>query len=369
MVIRMKGLYIHIPFCEKLCHYCDFVKQVPQNDEIIDSYMKALIEEVKSYKDHYDSIETIYIGGGTPSMLKVEQIEPLLKELTNINPIEYTIEINPESYEEEKGLLYKKYNINRTSMGVQTFNDAHLEFLNRGHTSKQVIEVIDHLNELDFNISIDLIYALPNQTLDEVKQDLEIVKKLKVNHISCYSLILEEKTFFYHLYLKGLLPLVSNDLEALMFETIKEQLVNIGFHHYEISNFAKDGYESLHNKIYWTNNEYIGTGAGAHGFIDGYRTFNKRGIRTYIKEPLDEKVLETKTGNIQNEMIFGLRLIKGVNISNIEDKYEIDLFEMFPEMNEHIDNGLLQINDGNLSLTEKGILFGNVVFRSFVWNI
>src|SRR5690554_2194732 len=187
----MKGLYVHIPFCEYICHYCDFVKRVPKNKDMIDTYLKALVKEIHTYQKHFDQIETIYIGGGTPSMLDKDQLSFLLSALIDIHPIEYTFEMNPESYTEEKGLILRQYGVNRISLGVQTFNQDLLHYLNRGHTNEDVFHVIKHLKSIGFdNISVDLIYAIPNQTTDDLAYDLEMIKQLDIKHVSCYSLIL-----------------------------------------------------------------------------------------------------------------------------------------------------------------------------------
>lgn len=363
----MKGLYVHIPFCQYICHYCDFVKRVPKNKEMIDQYLNALRKEIKSYEHHFSSIETIYIGGGTPSMLDLEQLTYLFESLRTIHPVEYTIEVNPESYTKEKGLLFKSFGINRVSLGVQTFNQHLLSYLNRGHTNDMVFETIHHLNEIGIsNISIDLIYAIPGQTIENLKEDLQIVSQLNIKHISCYTLILEEKTYFYHQYLKGLFHEVEEDLEAMMYELVTDTLKKQGFEHYEISNYAKNNDYSMHNMIYWTLGEYIGVGLGAHGFINGYRTYNERSLPKYVIEPLKEKVYQEQKDFIQDELIFGLRKIKGINVNEIEKKYHINLFDIYPSLKDKIELGLVELDHGYLKLTSKGLLLGNQVFMVFI---
>jgi oxygen-independent coproporphyrinogen-3 oxidase len=291
----VKGLYIHIPFCEYICHYCDFVKRVPKNKEMVDDYLKALVKEIHQYEKHFNTIETIYIGGGTPSMLDPEQLVFLLSHLKDIHPVEFSIEVNPESYTYQKGEILKKYGVNRVSLGVQTFNQELLHYLNRGHTNDQVFKVVNHLKHIGINfISIDLIYAIPKQTYEDLRYDLKMINELDITHVSCYSLILEEKTYFYHQYIRGNFKQVDEDVEATMYKMVMDELKNQGFEHYEISNFAKHGHYSLHNMIYWTLGEYIGVGLGAHGFIDGKRTYNERALPKYIDHYIKEETLQTK---------------------------------------------------------------------------
>lgn len=363
----MKGLYVHIPFCESICHYCDFVKRVPSHQESIDRYLDALVKEIALYKKHFDSIDTIYIGGGTPSMLSVKQLTKVFEALKDIKSIEYSIEVNPESYSEEKGMLMKTYGINRVSLGVQTFNQELLHYLNRKHTNKQVYEVVDHLKACEIErISVDLIFAIPGQTIKDLDQDLKHIKSLDITHVSSYSLILEEKTYFYHQYLKGDFEQMDEDLEALMYEKVIKDLDDFGFKQYEISNFCKHNHESLHNKIYWTLDPYIGVGLGAHGFIDGYRTYNERSMQAYIDHYQKEKVYQTSDMLIQDALIFGLRNTKGIEIEKIEKAFNIDLFKRYPKLEEKMNYGLLEIDHGYLKLTKKGTLLGNQVFMVFI---
>lgn len=363
----MKGLYIHIPFCEHICHYCDFVKQVPKNDDVIDLYLENLIKEINSYNDHFNSIKTIYIGGGTPSMLKEYQLEKLLSNLSKIHPTEFTIEVNPESYSEEKGHIFKQYGINRVSLGVQSFNDDILKYVNRKHNKDDVFKAVNHLKTIGINnISIDLIYAIPNQTTEMLYDDLKYIKELNINHVACYSLILEDKTYFHHQFVRGKFKPVDNEVEGMMFEIVIKELKKMGFTHYEISNFAKNNSFSKHNLLYWTLGEYIGVGLGAHGFIDHNRTYNVRSIHQYNNQAEQLKVKQSTKDLLSDELIFGLRLIKGINIEYVENKYNIKLFEHFKDLKSKFNEGLIEVNNGYLRLTDKGVFFGNQVFESFV---
>lgn len=363
----MKGLYVHIPFCESICHYCDFAKRVPKNQSMIDDYLSSLSLEIDSYKNHFSSIDTIYIGGGTPSMLNIDQLTRLFDVLKDINSSEFTIEVNPESYTPEKGELFKKYGVNRISLGVQTFNQKLLDYLNRKHTEKQIFDVVNHLKSLNIpRISIDLIYAIPQQTMEDLQYDLDKINELDITHVSCYSLILEEKTYFYHQYLKGKFHEMDQDMEATMYEHVMDSLKKQGFEHYEISNYAKNKHYSMHNMLYWTLGEYIGVGLGAHGFIDNHRTSNYRRLPDYMNHWQEKKEYQSNEMLLQDELIFGLRKIEGVSIDYIEKKYRINLLKTYPKLIEKMDYGLVEIKEGRLKLTDKGIFLGNQVFMVFV---
>lgn len=363
----MKGLYVHIPFCAHICHYCDFVKRVPKSDDMIDRYLDRLLEEIKTYQDHIDSVETIYIGGGTPSMLSVTQLKKLFEGLKDISPIEYTIEVNPESYHPLKGELFKAYGINRVSLGVQTFNQEILKTLNRKHSNEDVYRAIDHLKSIGIkNISVDLIYGLPNQTIEDLDLDLKEINRLDLPHVSCYSLILEEKTVFYHQYLKGNFKPISEDLEATMYQKVMDDLKSFGYKHYEISNFAKDEKVSNHNLIYWNNTDYIGVGLGAHGYLDGYRTHNHRHLPAYEKAFTEHRFKVSTDEKMRDELIFGLRKLDGVSLKAFRETYHQDLFELFPNLNEKIELGLVEIVDDMLKLTYQGLFLGNQVFMVFI---
>ncbi|MBN2300824.1 MAG: radical SAM family heme chaperone HemW [Acholeplasmataceae bacterium] len=366
-VVRLKGLYIHIPFCESICHYCDFIKSIPKNMDVIDEYLLALKKEILTYEHHFDSIDTIYIGGGTPSMLNLNQLVFLFEVLKDIHPKEYTIEVNPESYSVEKGLLFKKYGVDRISLGVQTFNSSLLKYLNRKHTNQQVYEVVNSLKEIGIEkINVDIIYGIPGQTLDDLKDDLHQIRALDIKHVSCYSLILEEKTYFYHLYKQNKFHTIDQDIEALMYGTVIDELKKQGFEHYEISNFAKNNKYSIHNLIYWTLDEYIGVGLGSHGFIERFRTHNHHILSKYLKSPQNEKIFQDKETLLQDELIFGLRKIKGVSLTKLKEKYDLDIFVHYPQIKEKIDIGLLKIEGDRLMLTEKGLFLGNQVFMIFI---
>ena len=362
----MIGLYIHIPFCNKICIYCDFAKRIPKDNLMVDNYIDALIKEINSYKSSFNNIDTIYIGGGTPSVLNEGQTEKLLKALIDIKPIEFTIEVNPESYTHEKGLLYKKYGVNRVSLGVQTFNEKLLKFINREHKNEDVFNVYNDLINLGINnISIDLIFSLPNQTIKDLEDDLKIIKDLKPKHISSYALILEENTVLAKLVNDKIIKLNDEDLEANMFEIVLKTLKKYGYNHYEISNFSLPGFESIHNLKYWELKPYIGVGCGAHGFINNIRTINNKHVSEYIKNPRQAEIIQTNDDLLQDELIFGLRKTSGINIKKLEEKYQIKLFEKYPNLKTYL-NDLIIIENDYLKFTYKGLFLENVVLREFI---
>ena len=363
----MKGLYVHIPFCEHICFYCDFAKRVAKNREMIDEYLvhlKREFDQIPLSERHFD---TVYIGGGTPSMLDLKQLTILFEMLKGLNPIEYTIEVNPESYTHEKGALFKQYGINRVSLGVQSFEQPILDYIGRKHDNGQVLYTLSDLNQQSItNVSIDLIFAIPGQTMDSIKHDLDIVSSLPIKHISYYSLILEEKTVFYHQYLKKQFRKADIDLEADMYEYIQMRLKALGFEQYEISNFCKDGLKSNHNQLYWSMAPYIGIGAGAHGFDGKIRYQNHRLLTKYYESFIESSYEETLAQRQSDTLIFGLRRLEGIHIPSVESEFSIKLFENYPRLNYFIETGLVELVDNYLRLTSKGLLLGNQVFEVFL---
>ncbi len=365
VVINLRGLYVHIPFCKKICTYCDFCKRVAKDEQMIWDYLYALNKEYQLLTGFFD---TIYIGGGTPSMLNLEQLKYLLTIFKNQKPTEYTIEINPESYTTEKGKLLKEYGVNRASIGIQTFNEAILEDINRIHKNKQTFFTIDDLNNIGItNISVDLIFSLPNQSLDDVIDDLNEIKKLKIKHISYYSLILEENTILYDQYKKGLYKPTSIDLESEMFEIIIKKLESFGFKQYEVSNFTKgENYESLHNKLYWTLMPYEAIGAGSHGFNGDIRYYHSRNITNYTKHPIICIETQSNYELYQDYLIFGLRMNKGIDLNDILKRFNRNPLEDFPKLKLFIKENLLEYKESNLKFTKKGLFLLNKIVEEFI---
>ena len=260
--------YIHIPFCDKLCNYCDFCK-IYSNDLIIDKYLKALEQDIKeNYKN--EILKTIYIGGGTPSSLSISHLTKLMKIVKLLkldNNYEFTFECNPENITEEKLKLLKKSGINRISLGVESTNDKFLKYLGRNHDFKMIKEKVSLIKKYISNINVDLIYALPGESIIDLKKDLENIVKLDVNHVSTYSLEIHQHTILSIRKIKN----ISSDIDSDMYELICNFLKENGFNHYEVSNFCKDNTYSRHNMVYWNNNEYYGFGLGASGYVNSIR--------------------------------------------------------------------------------------------------
>lgn len=357
----MLGLYVHIPFCKSICGYCDFKKRVPKNEEMINEYLNHLKQEFEKLDYKFD---TIFIGGGTPSMLNIDQLKYLLDIFKNENPIEYTIECNPESLNLEKIELLSKYKVNRISLGVQTFSDRLIKFIGRHHSKKMVFEVVEMLKKYFNNINIDMMYSIPGQKFDEIKEDLNIFKELNVNHISYYSLILEENTPFYIKYMKNELKLNDIDLELEEYKYIINYLKNIGFKHYEISNFSRN-FESIHNKLYWQYDSWIGIGLSAASKINNRRYQNSNKFNDYYNNILEEDYYLDNIDRLKENIIMSLRLIDGFNINYINNLYNVDIFKLF-NINDLINKGLLEVKNGYLRLTENGLYLGNEVFESFI---
>lgn len=367
-VIDMRGLYIHIPFCHRLCSFCDFPKRINQKEEYKSKYIAKLSKEIKEAVDKYQ-FDTIYIGGGTPNYLSLELLEQLLISLEKIDYRrikEFTIEANYEFITKEQAQLFKKYHINRVSIGVQTLNISIANKVNRYCDYEVLKEKINILHEVGINnINLDFIFGLPNQTIENVKNDLKYIKELDSNHISYYSLILEDKTVINHLLNQNKIILPNDESTSEMYQLIINTMKENGYHHYEISNFAKDGYESKHNIIYWELDEYLGLGMGASSYIDNMRITNSRLIDNYL---LNNDIIkeEVDINSSKGEYFWlGLRKIDGVSIDKYRKKYNSNPFDDF-EIQELIDKKLLELNDDMIRLTSFGLEHGNYVFSYFI---
>lgn len=376
-----KGLYIHIPFCDHICTYCDFPKLVTQGQRHSE-YIQTLLTELKAYEQQvgFHDLQSIYIGGGTPTALSVEQIQPLfdyLQKAIHMPQIkEFTIEANPENLTKEKVSYLLSQQVSRFSLGVQTFQEELLKRIGRKHQRHQVKEAVLLLKSQGMtNINLDLIYAIPGQTLSQLEADLAEALALDVEHISAYSLIVEEHTQLYLAYMKDKLTLTDNEVEAMMYEKVIQTLSQHGYQHYEISNFAKS-FPSLHNQWYWKNEEYIGVGLGAHGYINGIRYQNTRSINAYIdalneqKLPIVESNVLSQEEKIEEEMFLGLRLMNGINLKQISTKYGVDVDALYHEaLSKLIAAGDLKRIDDRICLTSQGLLMANDVFEQFLLSI
>ena len=374
MQTKPTSAYVHIPFCTQICYYCDFSKVFIKNQPV-DSYLEHLIEEYDSYD--IKKLRTLYIGGGTPTALSARQLAFLLEKLTDKLDLSYleelTIEANPGDLDQEKIAVLKDSPVNRVSLGVQTFNDRMLKQIGRSHSEKDIYENIANLKKAGFdNISIDLIYALPKQTMEDVKINVVKAIALDIPHMSLYSLILENHTVFMNRMRRGKLPLPKEDLEAEMFDYIIAELEKAGFEHYEISNFSKPGFESRHNLMYWDNAEYYGIGAGASGYVDGVRYKNHGPIRHYLEAVkagdarVQEEVLTLKE-QMEEEMFLGLRKKSGVSKKRFEEKFGISFEEQYGAVvSELTEQGLLVPDRDIVRMTKQGLFLGDTVAEKFI---
>lgn len=373
------SIYIHIPFCKKKCNYCDFLSFANKENEI-DSYLNALILEIKSYKNILKDnlIKTVFIGGGTPSILSTHHIQSLIDELYNNFKIysnaEITIECNPESITKEKLIIYKRLGINRVSLGLQATENKYLEHLGRIHSYSQFYKSYHTLRELGYdNINVDLMFGLPNQSLFEWKKTIKEIIKLDVEHISTYGLIIEEGTPYYNAFHQKKWDLPSDEEERNMYWYANEELCNNGYEHYEISNYSKKGYSCKHNLVYWTLGQYIGMGIGAASFYNGFRMENVKNINDYINFKGDLKRIITSKHfssikELKEEFIFlGLRLINGISKEDYFNKFHDTLNSDYNEIIKNLIKDKLLIEKNNhLHLTKKGIDISNYVLAKFI---
>lgn len=360
----IKSVYIHIPFCENICSYCDFCKQY-YNKEKVKKYLKALNEEIKS-KYSNELLKTIYIGGGTPSSLDIDDLKELfdiIKIFSKEKEIEFTMEINPENIDLDKLVLMKENGVNRISIGVESTNDNILKYLNRQYNYALVKEKIALIKEVGFNnINVDLMYAIKNQTLEDLDKDIDNILSLDINHISTYSLMIEPNTLLYI----NKEEYIDDNLDYLMYKHICDKLKDNGFIHYEISNFCKKGYESRHNLVYWHNEKYYGFGLGASGYIKNIRYNNTRSLSKYINGEylLDEEAISLKD-EISYALILGFRLINGINKKEFYDKYKVELESLY-NIKELLEKKDLICDEKNIFINYDKIYIENSILINFV---
>ena len=322
----IKSVYIHIPFCKNICSYCDFCKFI-YNEKWVGAYLTGLNNEIKDrYMD--DPIKTIYIGGGTPSALSIDELKRLFKIISvfNTNDLEeFTFECNLSDINEGLLEILKNNKVNRLSIGIQSFNKKNLAFMERNADFKDALKKVDLCHQYGFNnINLDLMYAIPGETLKDLKKDLDLFLKLNPTHISTYSLILEDHT---KLSSKNV-SYIEEELDYEMFKLISKKLNSAN--HYEISNFSIPGYESKHNLVYWNNEEYYGFGLGASGYIDDIRYQNTKNLKEYLlgNYVLEKEILGLKE-KMDYEIMLGLRKLKGINILEFKNKYSKDIEEVY----------------------------------------
>ena len=376
----IKGAYIHIPFCHQICHYCDFNKVFFKNQPV-DEYIETLGMEMEMFVEKYRDqlhIETIFLGGGTPTALSAPQLQRLFELIKQHIPQthlqEFTSEANPDELTHEKLVVMKNNGINRLSLGVQSFDEDILNRLGRTHSNEHVYNTIQMAKDIGFtNISIDLMYGLPGQTMEQWKHTLEKALELNLPHYSAYSLIVEPKTVFYNLMTKGKLILPGEDLEADMYEVLMTSMESKGIHQYEISNFAQPGLHSMHNNLYWDNVSYAGFGAGAHGYAKGVRYANIGPIKKYMDAvtagefPINSTHEVTATESMEEEMFLGLRKVAGVNKNQFKEKFGVALEDVYGQvLSKYIKNDSIHSTEDAVALTKRGRFIGNEIFQSFL---
>ena len=360
----MKSAYIHIPFCDNICAYCDFCK-MKYNKEWIDTYLDSLRNEIENFYKG-EKIRTLYIGGGTPSALSIEELNKLF-DIVNLLDLEtleeFTIECNIESINNEKLILFKKHNVNRLSIGIQTFNDKFLSMLNRNHTKEEVIEKIEMAKLVGFNnINVDLMYALPGETIEDLESDLNQFINLDVNHISCYSLMIEPNTKFY---IDKIKP-IDEDLDYEMYKYIENRLKENNFIHYEVSNYAKPGHESKHNLVYWHNEYYYGFGLSASGYLENYRYDNTKNINKYNAHNFIDNITKiTEEDRLKYELILGFRCLRGINKVDFKNKFNKSIYEV-PNINEMLNNGMLKEDETHIFIARDWIYKSNEILVKLV---
>ncbi|MGV1060663.1 radical SAM family heme chaperone HemW [Clostridium perfringens] len=372
------SLYIHIPFCAQKCLYCDF-PSFARKDHLRKDYIEALNKEIISLREKHNNLEinTIFIGGGTPSVLEANELECLLKEVAKLNmakDIEYSMECNPGNLTEEKLEVMKKYGVNRISMGLQAKQDNLLKGIGRIHNYKTFKENFLLAKKVGFNnINVDLMFGLPNQSLNEWEETLKEIISLEPAHISAYSLIIEEGTAFYNLYENDKLKLPTEEEERKMYHLAKRILEENGFNQYEISNYAKEGKECRHNLAYWNMDNWIGVGSAAASYINGKRIKNISSVEEYINsikdkgEAVEEIINNSKNDNMEEFMFMGLRKINGIDENEFKNRFSMNINDVYGEiLNKYIGERLLIRESGRIFLSEKGIEISNVIMADFL---
>lgn len=369
------SLYIHIPFCKQKCLYCDFPSYAGK-EVLMDDYIEALNKEILEKGQNY-IINSIFIGGGTPSYLTNNNLKKLLSTINKLKleeNLEFTVECNPGTLTEESLKIMKNNNVNRLSIGLQSTKNTLLKNIGRIHSYEEFKNNYLLARKIGFNnINVDLMFGLPNQKIEDWKASLEEIVKLEPEHISAYSLIIEEGTCFYNLYEENKLELPSEDSEREMYLLTKEILNKHDYHQYEISNFAKEGKECFHNKVYWKCNEYLGLGVSASSFIDKKRIRNIDNIKTYIErinkneDVVDEIHINTKNDDIEEFVFMGLRMINGIDLNEFRCRFNQDIYDVYGDIIEKNIKKELLINDlGRLYLSLKGIEVSNYVMSDFI---
>ena len=374
----MAGIYIHTPFCKRRCIYCDFFSTTQSEKK--PAYVHALCQELDMRKDYLEGedIETIYLGGGTPSQLAQEELEKIFSALYNIYKVkedaEITLEANPDDLTPEYVHMLRSLPINRISMGIQTFQEETLKLLHRRHTARQAIEAFQRCREAGFqNISIDLMYGLPGETLNTWKQDLQQAIALRPEHISAYHLIYEEGTALWKLKEQHQVEEADEDLSVTLFRTLIDELTRAGYEHYEISNFCLPGLHSRHNSSYWTGKKYLGCGPSAHSFNGTSRQWNVASLDKYIhaiqQGKLDYEIEELDIYTRYNDFVItAIRTHWGMSLSQLRSTYGEELYRYCLRMAKpHLAQGVLEMKEDTLKLTKEGIFISDGIMSDLLW--
>ena len=374
----MAGIYIHIPFCKRRCIYCDFFSTTQSEKK--PTYIHALCQELEMRKNYLggEEIETIYLGGGTPSQLTEKELNEIFTSLYNIYKVkedaEITLEANPDDLTPEYVSMLRRLPINRISMGIQTFQEETLKLLHRRHTARQAIEAFQRCREAGFrNISIDLMYGLPGETLDTWKEDLQQAIALHPEHISAYHLIYEEGTALWKLREEHQVEEADEDLSVTLFKTLIDELKQAGYQHYEISNFCLPGLHSRHNSSYWTGKKYLGCGPSAHSYDGTSRQWNVSSLEKYIhaihqgKPDFEIEELDLYT-RYNDFVITSIRTSWGMSLSHLRMVYGEELYRYCLRMSKpHLSQGVLEIKEDTLKLTQEGIFISDGIMSDLLW--
>ena len=360
----VKSAYIHIPFCRQKCHYCSFVSfpYFEKKEQYLSSLKKQISVEYKG-----EELNTLYFGGGTPSLLSPDEISSLIQMFKLADDAEVTLELNPETVNQEYFTELAKTRVNRLSVGSQSFDNEILSLIGRCHKAEDIFQVVKDARNAGFeNISLDFIYGLPNQTGESFVCDLEKAIELGVEHISLYGLKIDEDCYFANFPPENM---ADDDIQAQMYLSAIETLTKNGFRHYEISNFSRGDKYSRHNVTYWKNQEYYGFGLAAHGYVDGVRYSNIAELSKYLCEPCQkdsEQILSIQE-KLEEEIFLGLRLVEGINIKEIEKKFNIDFCEKYSTiLKKYEQEGLLEIKSDFMRFTKQGFLVSNYILADFI---
>ncbi len=374
--MKKLGIYVHIPFCRQKCSYCDFYS-VNWNDELENKYVEAVLNEIKGYKDRLNGqyvADSVYFGGGTPTIIKPESLYKIMEALRDLMEVnknsEISMEANPNTLTFEKLREYREIGINRLSIGVQSLNDDILKKIGRVHDSRQAIESIDRAKSAGFsNINTDVMFNIPGQEVSDIEDTISRLIERNIEHISFYSLKLEKGTPMYALEKNNKIVMPDEEYEREMYYAGRSLMERKNLLQYEISNFSKKGFECRHNLKYWSQDEYIGLGPSAHSFMDGVRYSNPADLKMYCVSGFNRIVHERM--NYEDLMfeyiMLRLRLSEGVDIHEFNSRFSTDFIKIYQEQISHLGkNNLIELSDGHIKLTEKGMDISNYVFEKFM---